>query len=90
MKFLILSSPTKTEEVYLLDGEDRISIIDGSNILGDKLRFKKTSKTLEQDIMEALIGLLPNKIYISNSLDANFSFIKRIENLFEGRVYKTK
>lgn len=89
MKFLLSSIKPKTPEVYIIDNGEEIALINGSKLPDTTMRFNKNAENIEQEILESLILLLPNKIYITDKLYSKLTFMKRIEKLFEGRVYKT-
>jgi len=89
MRFLIKTTPSKTPEVYLSDLGDKIAILKDNKISEHGLIFEKNNKTLEKDMIGALISLAPQKIFLTHKLHALLPFIDKMENLFEGKIYTT-
>lgn len=89
MKFLIASSPVKTDEVYIGENSDLIYLID--NLKNARLNFKweRSDNEVEQKLINQLIKLSPRRIYISKDVYGKIEFMKKIESLFDGRVYIT-
>ena len=90
MKFLIAASPTKTEDIYLVENIDSIHITD--NITKSEINFslKKVSKNIEEKLISKLIYLSPKRIYVTSDMYNHFEFMKRIEELFDGKVFITR
>ena len=86
LKFLIASSPSKIGEIYIVEKEDNMLLVSGKY----ESIFNKSMDNIEEDIISKLIGLSPEKIYIPGNIYEKYDFLKRVEDLFDGKVLITR
>ena len=85
LKFLIASSPAKIENIYISDNDNKIKLFNNDI----NISIDKKYKNYEEKIISKLINLCPKNIYITNDVYTQYDMSKKIEDLFEGRVFVT-